>query len=277
MNRRTFAAAAGGALTGLAGCLGETPGGGADTTSERGTDASEESSDAPETASDLPADVDGYPAEVQAKPGDRTVDTSDLDTVEENGVDVPLLPVEDAHVWWAYRRARFADARGPDQYENSHIDGAVLSPAPEDMRDSDDPLNQWGQQDRIVCYCGCPHHLSSIRASQLINAGYENVYVIDEGFFEWTDLGYPVTGNDGGISEFVVRGEVQAKYADENAWVTPVESDQLESTNVAADGSFDLHCKFVGVTADTRLRVDTPSWSTTGTVRDLTSGTIRSE
>lgn len=271
MNRRTFAAAAGGALTGLAGCLGETSSGGTGATSERGTDADGESTGAPETASGLAADVDGYPDEVQAKPEDRTVKTSDLDTVEEGGVDVPLLPVEDTHVWWAYRRARFADARGPDQYENSHIEGAVLSPAPEDMRGADDPLNQWGKQDRIVCYCGCPHHLSSIRASQLIQAGYENVYVIDEGFFEWTDLGYPVTGEGGGISEFVVRGEVKAKYAGENAWVSPVQSEQLESTNVAADGSFDLHCKFVDVTQDTRLRVDTPAWSTTGTVRELTS------
>jgi rhodanese-related sulfurtransferase len=276
MNRRTFAVAASGALAGLAGCLGETRGGDAATTSERGTDASGETGP-PGTASNLSADVDGYPDEVQAKPEDRPVDTSDLETVEENGVDVPLLPVEDAYVWWAYRRARFADARGPDQYENSHIEGAVLSPAPEDMRGSDDPLTQWGTQDRIVCYCGCPHHLSSIRASQLINAGHENVYVIDEGFFEWTDLGYPVTGNDGGISEFVVRGEVEAKYAGENAWVSPVDSDQLESTNVAADGTFDLHCKFVDVTADTRLRVDTPAWSTTGTVRDLTSGTVRGD
>jgi rhodanese-related sulfurtransferase len=275
MNRRTFAAVAGGALTGLAGCLGEPPSGAADTTSDRETDGA--TTGAPETASGLGADVDGYPDEVQQKPEDRSVETSDLETVEEGGVDVPLLPVDDAHVWWAYRRARFADARGPDQYENSHIDGAVLSPAPEDMRGSDDPLNQWGKKDRIVCYCGCPHHLSSIRASQLIQAGYENVYVIDEGFFEWTDLGYPVTGNGGGISEFVVRGEIRAKHAGENAWVSPVESDQLESTNVAADGSFELHCKFVDVTPDTRLRVDTPAWSTTGTMRALTSGTLRGE
>jgi rhodanese-related sulfurtransferase len=277
MNRRTFAAVAGSALTGLAGCLGETPGGGADTTSEREADSSDATTSAPETAADLPEAVNGYPGDVQAKPEDRTVDTSNLDTVEEGGVDVPLLPVEDAHVWWAYRRARFADARGPDQYENSHIEGAVLSPAPEDMRDSDDPPKQWGRKDRIVCYCGCPHHLSSIRASQLIQAGYENVYVIDEGFFEWSDRGYPVTGDSGGISEFVVRGEVHAKHAGENAWVSPVESDQLEAANVAADGSFDLHCKFVDVTPDTRLRVDTPAWSTTDTVRDLTSGTVRGD
>jgi len=277
MNRRTFAVAAGGALTGLAGCLGETPSGGTDTTTDGGSDAGGGTGTPQATASGLPADVDGYPEEVQAKPEDRTVDASGLDTVEEGGVDVPLLPVGDAHVWWAYRRARFADARGPDQYENSHIRGAVLSPAPEDMRGSDDPVTSWGTADRIVCYCGCPHHLSSIRASQLIRAGYENVYVIDEGFFEWTDLDYPVTGNGGGISEFVVRGDVHAKHAGENAWVTPADSDQLESTDIAADGSFELHCKFVDVTQDTRLRVDTPAWSATGTVRDLTSGTVRGD
>ena len=275
MKRRTFATAAAGSLAGLAGCLGGQFGIGGETTSGTNDDGETASGGSPGTASDLPADVDGYPDTVDSKPEDREVDTSSLGTVREGGVDVPLLPVDDAHVWWAYRRARFADARGPDQYENSHIDGAVFSSAAERYRDSDDPTNQWGKQDRIVCYCGCPHHLSSIRASQLINAGFENVYVIDEGFFEWTDRGYPVTGSSGGISEFVVRGEVHAKHAGENAWVTPVDSDQLESTNVAADGSFALHCKFVDVTPETRLRVDTPAWSTTGTVQELTSGVVR--
>jgi rhodanese-related sulfurtransferase len=274
MKRRTFATAAAGSLAGLAGCLGGQFGVGGETTSET-NDGNAASSGTPGTASDLPADVDGYPDTVDSKPEDREVDTSGLETVREGGVDVPLLPVDDAYVWWAYRRARFADARGPDQYENSHIDGAVFSSAAERYRDGDDPTKQWGKGDRIVCYCGCPHHLSSIRASQLINAGFENVYVIDEGYFEWTDRGYPVTGKNADVSEFVVRGEVHAKHAGENAWVMPVDSDQLESTNVAADGSFALHCKFVDVTQDTRLRVDTPAWSTTGTVRELTAGTLR--
>lgn len=276
MKRRMFATAAAGGLAGLAGCLGGQFGLGGETTTSGGDDGGTGSTDGSAgTASGLPADVDGYPDQVESTPEDREVDTSALETVEEGGVEVPLLPVEDAHVWWAYRRARFADARGPDQYENSHIEGAVFSSAAERFRDSDDPIQRWGKGDRIVCYCGCPHHLSSIRASQLIDAGYENVYVIDEGFFEWRDRGYPVTGDGGGISEFVVRGEVHARYAGENAWVTPVDSDQLESTNVAADGSFALHCKFVDVAPQSLLRVETPAWSTTGTVRELTDGVVR--
>lgn len=277
MKRRTFAAGASGVLAGLAGCLADTSGTD-DTPSDESTTSSTEtttaSSSTTATSPDLPADVDGYPDSVDAKPEDRRIETSDLDTVEENGVEVPLLPVEDAYVWWAYRRARFADARGPEQYENSHIVGSVLSPAPEDMRDSSDPVLKWGKRDRIVCYCGCPHHLSSIRASYLIENGYENVYVIDEGFFEWRDLDYPVTGGDGDIREFVVEGRVDARYAGENAWVRPVDSEQLESTNVQADGSFALHCKFVDVTADTRLTVSTPAWTKTGTVRALTDGIL---
>jgi len=138
-------------------------------------------------------------------------------------------------------------------------------------------VKRWGKGDRIVCYCGCPHHLSSIRASQLIDGGYENVYVIDEGFFEWQDLDYPVTGEDGGINEFVVEGRVDARYAGENAWARTVDSEQMESTDVAADGSFELHCKFVDVTADTRLRVSTPAWTRTGSVEELTSGVLSAD
>ncbi|NHN43263.1 rhodanese-like domain-containing protein [Halorubellus sp. JP-L1] len=281
MKRRTFAAAATGTLAGLSGCLGGPLGLGESTTTGEGTTDSgaattgtSGASGTGTSTSSLPAEIDGYPDSVAEQPEDREVDTSDLDTVEEGGVEVPLLPVEDTHVWWAYRRARFADARGPDQYENSHIEGAVFSSAAERYRDDDDPVERWGKQDRIVCYCGCPHHLSSIRASQLINAGYENVYVIDEGFFEWTDRGYPVTGDGGGIEKFTVEGEVDARYEGENAWASPVESEQLESTDVASDGSFALHCKFVDVTMDTRLRVDTPAWSTTGTVRELTADVV---
>jgi rhodanese-related sulfurtransferase len=278
MKRRTFAAAASGALAGLAGCTGGLGGSGDGTTTAGPAQSADDGNADGSTdgsGTDLPADIDGYPDQVDSKPEDRTVDTSNLQTVEEGGVQVPLLPIDDAYVWWAYRRARFADARGPDQYENSHIRGAVFSSAAPRFRDDDDPPKRWGKQDRIVCYCGCPHHLSSIRASQLINAGYENVYVIDEGYFEWTDRGYPITGGGGNVSKFVVRGQLDASYAGQNAWVTPVDSDQLESTNVQNDGSFALHCKFVDVTQDTRLRVETPAWTTTGTVRELTSGTLR--
>lgn len=267
MKRRTFAAAASGTLAGFAGCLGGLT----------GSDGASPADAAPSTAAELSPDEDGYPEDVSEKPEDREVDTSDLDTVTENGVAVPLLPVEDAHVWWAYSRARFADARGPDQYENSHVRGAVLSPAPKDVRDEDDPVRRWGTGDRIVCYCGCPHHLSSVRASQLIRAGYEDVYVIDEGFFEWRDRDYPVTGGDGGLNEFVVRGRLDASYAGENAWARTVDGEQFESTNVEADGSFALHCKFTDVTPDSRLRVETPAWTTTGSVRELTSAVVRSD
>lgn len=281
MKRRTFAVAAGGTLTGLAGCLDQLGGGGGDrdTTAGDGSDGSDDGTTGDGSSEDesgsLPSEIDGYPETVEEKPEDREVDTSNLGTVTENGVEVPLLPVDDTHVWWAYKRARFADARGPDQWENSHVVGAVSSPAAPDMRDSDDPPSTWGKQDRIVCYCGCPHHLSSIRASQLINEGYENVYVIDEGFFEWKGRGFPVTSASGDLERFTVRGKLDASYAGENAWVSPAASDQLESTNVATDGTFALHCKFVDVTQSSRIRVETPAWTRTGTIAELTTGVLQ--
>ena len=50
------------------------------------------------------------------------------------------------------------------------------------------PRDKW-----IVTYCGCPHAISGQAADTLLEAGFEKVGVLDEGFFVWQDLGYPVS------------------------------------------------------------------------------------
>jgi len=44
----------------------------------------------------------------------------------------------------------------------------------------------------IVAYCGCPHAASGALADRLIKHGYEDVKVLDEGYYVWHDKGYPV-------------------------------------------------------------------------------------
>lgn len=260
MKRRTFLTASAVSLSAVAGCLGDGGGGGG------------EPSATPEDGN-----VDGYPPEFEDQPDERNIDTSSFGTVEENGVQVPLAPVDVAHYWHKRGEARFADARSESQYEASHIYGAVLSPASEGNRSSDDPVGDWPKDDKIVCYCGCPHHLSSIRASQLIQNGFENVYVIDEGFWEWHDRDYPMRGADisSNPESWVIDGEVAGAFGGENAWARHRPSGQVESTDIADGGSYELHLKFHEVGPDSTVEVETPAYTVEGKLADLASGTVQ--
>lgn len=260
MKRRTFLTASAVSLSATAGCLGAIGGGG--------------SGGEPPTPAD--GNMDGRPPAFDDQPDERDVDTSSFATVTESGVEVPLAPLDVAHYWYKRGEARFADARSQGQYEASHIYGAVLSQADPNRR-GDDPVADWPTDERVVCYCGCPHHLSSMRASEMIQNGFENVYVIDEGFWEWHDSGYPMRGNDVTATpeNWVVGGEVAAAFAGENAWAHHRPSGQMESTDIGDDGSYELHLKFHDVGPDSTVEVETPAYTVEGKLADLATGTIK--
>lgn len=267
MNRRTFLATGAVSLSAVAGCLGGGGGGGGG----QGTTWSGYEQNTP-----TDGNTDGYPPESDNKPKERSIDTNSFGTVEENGVDVPLAPIDVAYYWHQRGEARFADARGPRSYKAAHVLGAVLSPAPEKYRAPNDPINDWPKEDRIVCYCGCPHHLSSIRASQLINDGYENVFVIDEGFGPWQQNGYPMAGNDvqNAPKKWVLQGETDPSYEGQNAWARHPQTEQIESTDIESDGSYELHLKFYDVGPDTVVNVETPAYTVEGKLSELTAAKI---
>ncbi|WP_202935154.1 rhodanese-like domain-containing protein [Halorussus amylolyticus] len=247
-----------------AGCLGGVGGG-------NGGSGDGDGSDLP-TPSD--ENTDGYPPEFDDVPEERDIDTSSFGTSEHDGVDVPLAPVDVTHYWYKRGEARFADARGAKQYEESRVYGAVLSPS--SGRD-DDPVADWPKDERIVCYCGCPHHLSGIRAADLIQNGYEEVYVIDEGFWEWFDLGYPVRGSDteDQPENWVIRGETEPAHATDDAWAFHDPTDQTEATRIGDDGSYELHLKFHDVGPDSTIQVETPAYTVEGKLSDLSVGTVQ--
>jgi rhodanese-related sulfurtransferase len=236
MKRRAFLASSALGGVALAGCL---QGGGATTPT---------------------AETDGYPPESTGddRPPEREIDTAAFGHVEVDGTQVPLAPLDVAYYWFRRREARFADARGQRQYERSRILGAVLSTA--GRNSPDDPVKAWPKGDRIVCYCGCPHHLSSIRAAAAIDAGYESVFVIDEGFWAWHDSGYPMAGNDVGDqpASYAVSGRVAPAHAGEMVRVSHEPTGQLEAAPVDADGSYTVHLRFSGVARDSMLTVATP-------------------
>lgn len=79
------------------------------------------------------------------------------------------------------------DARPPNDYDLDHIVGADSVPFYDvDLYIEDYPVGNW-----IVAYCGCPHSESGIVAEAFIDNGHEKVGIIDEGYLEWKEAGYP--------------------------------------------------------------------------------------
>ena len=242
---------AGGAAL-LAGCLGGSGGGNG-------------------TSSD---DTDGYPRTPDEQPEERSIDTGSFATVDVQGTAVPLAPIDVTHYWYLRREARFVDARGSTQYDRSHVRGAVLSPAPNGG--NNDPTSAWPKGDRIVCYCGCPHHLSSLRAANLIDNGYENVFVIDEGFWEWQKRGYPLAGSEvsNRPAQYDIRGQVGPEYAGQMAWAWHDSSGQREAAPIDEAGNYLLELKFSGLTESSPIRIETPTYELEAPLSDLISRVV---
>lgn len=71
----------------------------------------------------------------------------------------------------------------------------MLSTAPDGL-ETNDPITEWPKADRIVCYCACPNHMSSLRAASLRSQGYQEVYALKEGHLEWQEREYPMAGDE---------------------------------------------------------------------------------
>jgi rhodanese-related sulfurtransferase len=218
----------------------------------------------------------GSPPEAANRPGYGTVRT--------DGVDVPLVPVADAIDWYRDDDALFADARGPGSYERAHVTGAVLSPAPDGVP-RDDPVEAKSTDRRIVTYCGCPHHLSSLRASTLIKDGYADTYALDEGFRAWVEHDYPISGTvvESTPSEYRIDGRVtnggqrtgSRRAGDGHVWAWHDPTGQREAASIADDGTFAVHLRFYDVDLNSPIRLVARGREVTRPLNDLTEGPVR--
>lgn len=101
---------------------------------------------------------------------------------------VPAQQVYDAML--AGESFILVDARVSSDYLIGHISGAVSVPF-----DSIDLAAPSLTRDRwIITYCGCPHAVSGRARLALKEAGFERVAVLDEGYYFWTDQGWPACG-----------------------------------------------------------------------------------
>ncbi|MFB6130647.1 MAG: rhodanese-like domain-containing protein [Salinigranum sp.] len=306
--RRLLRTSAAAVALGLAGCSGQSGGGSTDqsgaggtasgpsradsTTSAPTTAGVNASNDAnahaaietpiagPKNGDTLPENsdpLDGYPPTFDRQPERRRIDTGAFDTLTVGDFEVPLVPVDVAYYWYARGEARFADARSETAYDVSHVFGAVSSPALD--HEKPDPVYDWPKTDRVVAYCDCPHHLSSIRAGDLLNRGWTEVYAIDEGFGAWRERNYPLAGSDTDRTPPVrhIRGRTNKAYAGNSAWATLVGSDQKDGTRIADDGSYDIRIAFVNATGSSKVRVETPAYTAVGTIDELTGGYVTAD
>jgi cytochrome c oxidase cbb3-type subunit 3 len=84
-------------------------------------------------------------------------------------------------------RMAILDARTPSDYQLDHIAGAVSVPFYEpEPYFAKLPKDAW-----LVCYCGCPHAESKALAQKLMDHGFRDVTVLDEGLGFWKMKGYP--------------------------------------------------------------------------------------
>lgn len=190
MRRRAFLTSAASVLAASAGCL---------------TDGQ---SGASENYHDI-VDPDPSVSETGLAPSPNEVSSRDVSPNEfetytatnEANTEVRLVPLEIARYWYHTRKARFIDARTASQFQESHIAGAAFSPAPEGG--DEDPTDSWIKNERIVAYCTCPHHLSGIRAGNLLESGFTGAYVLGPGMQPWAENGYPTAGTQANKTEFV--------------------------------------------------------------------------
>jgi rhodanese-related sulfurtransferase len=199
----------------------------------------------------------------------------DYETTITDGVAVPLVPVADAIEWYQADDVVFADARSRTAFESAHVTDSVFSPAP-DGQDVEDPVEARSSDTRVVTYCGCPHHLSSLRAASLIAAGYAHTYALDEGFHAWVDQGHPVEGSavDSQPAAYTISGQLSDPDRDARVWAWHDPSGQREMTPVEADGSFALTLHFYDLTPDSPIRLVGPDSEVTQPLGDLTGTTV---
>jgi rhodanese-related sulfurtransferase len=225
------------------------------------------------------ADQTDTPHEGQRRGGDESGGTPanefDYATTVTDGVAVPLVPVADAIKWFQDEDAVFADARSRTAYEKAHVTDAAFSPAP-DGQQQGDPIEERPTDTRIVTYCGCPHHLSSMRAASLIDAGYANTYALDEGFQAWYDRGHPVEGSaiDTEAPKYSITGRLADPGADAWVWAWHDPSGQREVAPVEPDGRFTLQLHFYDLTPDSPIRLVGPEREVTKPIEELTGTTV---
>ncbi len=80
------------------------------------------------------------------------------------------------------------DIREPEEYQVSHIKGAVLA---RDVGDAIDVLKNKDREALVVVYCSVGYRSSNI-ANKLARRGYTNVFNVEGSLFKWANENRPI-------------------------------------------------------------------------------------
>lgn len=175
---------------------------------------------------------------------------------------VQYIPSEMVRLMQAQYAVTFVDVRGHTSFIEEHIEGALDTPLV-DLRAG--KLPKVPKDQLIVTYCGCPHAMAEEGASLLIRAGFQSVAVLDDGFYAWKDLGYPVAISSAvkTFAKLEFNGTVPASYAGQSIEIADSASGQMEKGTVGKDGSFALHMPYYGESKGVqfKIKVGARAWS----------------
>ncbi len=117
-------------------------------------------------------------------------ETSIIETSEIDETVINILSVDEAYqAYTGNDNYLFIDVRTVSEYEDGHIEGAVLIP----LSEIGDRLSELPMDRPIVVYCnGSSCNRSGTAATILINNGFTEVYDLGgTGIIEWIEKGYP--------------------------------------------------------------------------------------
>lgn len=155
-----------------------------------------------------------------------------------------------------------ADVRSPRAYNEEHIKGSISVPYVFIKEASEESLKKYfpSKEKPIVAYCGCPHHLSGLSAIKLLSLGYKRVKIIDEGYWGWKKMGFPVkegsqaTGNKSSMN---INGQIldskQQPLPFTDIFVAHKKSGQLEATRTDSMGRYQMALHFFDMSDEDQL------------------------
>ena len=78
------------------------------------------------------------------------------------------------------------DVRTQEEFDNEHIEGAILIP----VQELEDRTDELSKDDELLVYCRTGNR-SQTAVSILKNKGFEKIYHMDGGITAWKAAGYP--------------------------------------------------------------------------------------
>ena len=106
------------------------------------------------------------------------------------------------------------DTREPEEYEVSHIQGAILA---EGVRDALKVLKDKSREDLVIVYCSVGYRSSNI-AKKLTRRGFTNVVNVEGSLFKWANENRPVFSGDKVVDKVHPYDEDWGRLLDRKYW-----------------------------------------------------------